>query len=147
MEIYGIDLFAGAGGLPLGAKLAGLTVTHAIENNRAAAATHRLNHPQTNVLESDIYRVRPPTKKRGATLILFGGPACQGFSTSNQKTRDIANPQNWLFEEFFRFVAALRPEWTVLENVKELRETAQGFFEQQIRRQFERLDCAVELWA
>jgi DNA (cytosine-5)-methyltransferase 1 len=147
MDIYGIDLFAGAGGLSLGAKLAGLSVTHAIENNSAAAATYRLNHPQTNVVENDISRIEPPSKKRGSKLILFGGPPCQGFSTSNQKTRNLDNPQNWLFKEFFRFARTLNPDWIVLENVKGLRETAQGYFEQQIHNQFEQLDYAVELWA
>jgi DNA (cytosine-5)-methyltransferase 1 len=147
MGIYGIDLFAGAGGLSLGARLAGLPIAHAIENNEAAAATYRLNHPETNVVESNISLIEPPPKKRGSKLILFGGPPCQGFSTSNQKTRNLDNPQNWLFKEFFRFARALKPDWIVLENVKGLRETAQGYFEQQIHKQFERLDYAFELWA
>ena len=147
MEICGIDLFAGAGGLSLGAKLAGVTITHAIEKHPAAAATYKKNHPETKVIASDISFVRAQTLKRGTKLILFGGPPCQGFSTSNQKTRKLDNPQNWLFKEFFRFARTLRPEWIVLENVKGLRETAQGYFEKQIRDQFERLDYAAELWA
>ena len=147
MDFYGIDLFAGAGGLSLGAKLAGVHVTHAIEKNSAAASTYRLNHPKTVVIEDDISRIEPPVKKSGAKIILFGGPPCQGFSTSNQKTRNLKNSQNWLFKEFFRFARVIRPEWIVLENVKGLRETAQGFFEQQIHNQFERLDYAAELWA
>lgn len=146
MSIYGIDLFAGAGGLSLGARLAGLPVAYAIECNKAAAATYRLNHPRTTVIEKDISLVEPPGKTPKSKLVLFGGPPCQGFSTSNQKTRNIANPQNWLFKEFFRFARKLQPDWIVLENVKGLRETSQGYFEQQIRTQFELLDYALDVW-
>ena len=147
VRIQGIDLFAGAGGLSEGARLAGLPVVYALEKNPSAAATFRLNHPETKVIEENISRLAPPPRERGSVVILFGGPPCQGFSTSNQKTRNLENPQNWLFKEFFRFVQALRPEWVVLENVKGLRETAGGFFERQIREQFGRLRYSVTLWA
>jgi len=35
----------------------------------------------------------------------------------------------------------------ILENVKGLRETAQGYFEQEIRDQFARLDYSLGVWA
>lgn len=61
-------------------------------------------------------------------MILFGGPPCQGFSTSNQKTRNRMNPQNWLFYEFLRFAKSLQPNWIVIENVKGMAETENGLF-------------------
>lgn len=144
--IQGIDLFAGAGGLSLGARLAGVTVTHAIEENHEAAETYRLNHPETEVIEKDIRDVSPLRFKKGATSILFGGPPCQGFSTSNQKTRSEDNPKNWLFSEFFRFAKATRPDWIVVENVKGLRETAQGKFEHLILSELKLLGYSADLW-
>ena len=45
-KITAVDLFAGAGGLSLGAQLAGIAVSHAIENNPAAASTYRNNHSE-----------------------------------------------------------------------------------------------------
>lgn len=144
--IQGIDLFAGAGGLSLGAQLAGVTVTHAIEENAAAAETYRTNHPHTQVIESDIRSVSPISFSRGSIKLLFGGPPCQGFSTSNQRTRSAENPKNWLFSEFFRFANASRPDWVVLENVKGLRETAEGHFKDLILGELESLGYSTALW-
>ena len=145
-NITAIDLFAGAGGLSLGADLAGIKVTHAVENNHAAANSYRLNHPDTEVIEEDVRVVEPPARRRGDYAILFGGPPCQGFSTSNQRTRTTANPKNWLFGEFFRFAKTLKPEWIVLENVKGLKETARGQFESLIMGEFEALGYASAIW-
>lgn len=145
-KIQGIDLFSGAGGLSLGAALAGVHVTHAIESDPAAAATYRINHPETTMVERDVRKVEPFGKKRGVPTILFGGPPCQGFSTSNQRTRTLTNPKNWLFGEFFRFAKSLQPDWIVLENVKGLRETAQGHFERLIQAEFEALGYASAVW-
>ena len=144
--IHGIDIFAGAGGLSLGAELAGVKVTHAIESHPAAAATYRFNHPETIVIEKDVRFVEPFDGPRRRPLVLFGGPPCQGFSTSNQRTRTIRNPKNWLFGEFFRFACALKPDWIVLENVKGLRETAKGHFERLIQSEFEAMDYTFALW-
>lgn len=146
ITFQGIDLFAGAGGLSLGAQLAGVTITHAVENHYAAAATYRLNHGKTCLIENDIRSVTDIPRIRGAELILFGGPPCQGFSTSNQRTRTLENPKNWLFQEFFKVAANTKPGWIVLENVKGLRETAQGNFESLIFEQFAALGYASALW-
>lgn len=145
-HFQGIDLFAGAGGLSVGAQLAGITITHAVENHYAAAATYRLNHASTCVIENDIRSVTDIPRVQGAKLILFGGPPCQGFSTSNQRTRTLENPKNWLFHEFFKIAANTKPDWMVLENVKGLRETAQGQFESLIFEQFASLGYASTLW-
>jgi DNA (cytosine-5)-methyltransferase 1 len=144
--IHGIDLFAGAGGLSLGAVLAGVDVKYAVEINHAAASTYRLNHPDTRMVEADVAAIQSLPVKRGALNILFGGPPCQGFSTSNQRTRTLANPKNWLYREIFRFARELKPDWVILENVKGLRETAQGKFEVLIRREFDALGYASALW-
>jgi DNA (cytosine-5)-methyltransferase 1 len=146
MPIHGIDLFAGAGGLSLGAQLAGVTVTHAIESHYAAAATYHANHPKTVILNKDIREITAFKRDYSRPLILFGGPPCQGFSTSNQRTRTLDNPKNWLFSEFFRFVRTLKPDRIVLENVTGIRETAQGRFLQLIEREFDREGYACAIW-
>ncbi len=136
-KFIGIDLFAGAGGLSLGAEMAGIDVKIAVESDVFAAKTYKVNHPTTLVLNKDIKTIDNDLKENlldcsNNNLILFGGPPCQGFSTSNQKTRNKQNPQNWLFEEFIRVASELRPQWLVLENVKGIRETEKGFFEKRI---------------
>ena len=53
-KIIGIDLFSGAGGLSLGAEMAGIDVRIAVESDPFAAKTYKLNHPKTVVLNKDI---------------------------------------------------------------------------------------------
>ena len=43
----GLDIFSGAGGLSLGAEMAGIDVKYAIEINKSAAQTFRRNHKGT----------------------------------------------------------------------------------------------------
>ena len=64
---------------------------------------------------------------------MFGGPPCQGFSTSNQRTRTETNPQNWLFLQYIRVVKLLQPEWIVFENVIGITQTAKGHFLEMVR--------------
>ena len=128
-NIMGIDLFSGAGGLSLGAEMAGIDVAIAVENDPIAAQTYKINHPHTIVLNKDICSVSNlQINEISNPIILFGGPPCQGFSTSNQKTRNKENPKNWLFKEFFRLVKEIKPDWVVFENVKGIKETEKGFF-------------------
>jgi C-5 cytosine-specific DNA methylase len=113
--------------MTLGARAAGIDVRAAVENHPSACLTFRTNHPGAMMLESDIADVGSiDTGQRNAPLVLFGGPPCQGFSTSNQRTRHAANPKNWLFREFLRLVNTTRPEWVVFENVSGILQTNGG---------------------
>jgi len=139
-SIIGIDLFAGAGGMSLGARMAGIDVRLAVEKNPHAAATYAHNHPETKVVVDDVANVSDiGVEKRGRISVLFGGPPCQGFSTSNQRTRGSANRANWLFTEFLRIVSAWRPDWVVFENVRGIVETEGGLFRDRILGELERL--------
>lgn len=115
--------------MTLGAKLAGVTVIAAVENDPHAVATYKANHKNVKVFPSDVrqWQKFPKTSARDVK-ILFGGAPCQGFSTSNQRTRSSANKDNWLFTEFLRVAEAWEPEWLVLENVKGVAETESGAF-------------------
>lgn len=118
----GIDIFSGAGGLSLGAEMAGVEVRLAVEKDHFAAETYRKNHIGTLLLEGDIHDIDPLEHLQlmpgEDVTIVFGGPPCQGFSTSNTMTRNMKNPNNSLFEEFVRFVSVLQPEWFLFENVE-----------------------------
>jgi len=122
-----IDLFSGAGGMALGAKRAGVQVVMAVECDSHSGATYKHNFPQTELFNADIRHFAPPALPRQGSLV-FGGPPCQGFSTSNQRTRTKDNPNNWMFKEFLRVVTQTEPEWFVFENVKGLIETERGYF-------------------
>lgn len=127
--MIGIDLFAGAGGMALGAEMAGVKVAFAIESDPYAAETYAHNHPFTEVRCENIQRVEHlPDLNGSEPIVLFGGPPCQSFSTSNQRTRSAANPASWLFMEFLRLVHEVGPTWVVFENVKGIVETEGGVF-------------------
>ncbi|WP_339438692.1 DNA cytosine methyltransferase [Pseudomonas sp. EA_15y_Pfl1_P104] len=133
-----IDLFAGAGGMSLGAKMAGVDVQLVVESDPYAAATYIKNHkPKLGLFNDDIRNFKKENHTvQGRPLIIFGGPPCQGFSTSNQKTRSIQNDKNWLFQEFMRVVNDYMPDWVVFENVRGILETENGIFVEQILKEF-----------
>src|SRR6187402_3457702 len=118
--MLGVDLFAGAGGMSLGAEAAGVRVAYAVEADPHAARTFALNHPMVQVFACPIEEIRKLNLKKtrpSEQSVVFGGPPCQGFSTSNQRTRNASNPTNWLFRHYLRLVKQLRPDWVVFENV------------------------------
>ncbi|MVA33952.1 DNA cytosine methyltransferase [Agrobacterium vitis] len=134
--MIGIDLFAGGGGMTLGASLTGIEVRAAVENHPSACLTYAANHPSASMLGTDIAKVQTiDVGPRNEPLVLFGGPPCQGFSTSNQRTRHAENPKNWLFREFLRMVETLKPEWVVFENVAGILQTDGGRFAESFREQ------------
>ena len=143
--MIGIDLFAGAGGMSLGAEMAGVVTKAAVEMHHAAFETYRINHPDCTVLQMGVEHLQnlsmpfPPDD-----LIVFGGPPCQGFSTSNQRTRSVHNKKNWMFQAFIAFVKKTKPAWVIFENVKGILETEGGLFAKQIRKDLERLGYHCE---
>jgi DNA (cytosine-5)-methyltransferase 1 len=128
-KFIGVDLFAGAGGMTLGAQAAGIDVAACVENDPNPAETYSHNIKDVTLYPHDVTTWNAfPTTRPGEVKILFGGPPCQGFSTSNQRTRKLTNDNNWLFAEFFRVAEEWRPDWIVFENVKGIAETERGVF-------------------
>ena len=114
----GIDIFSGAGGLSLGAEMAGVTVRYGVEINKYAAASFAYNHKNATVLTGDITQIKTSELKLNEDVfVILGGPPCQGFSMSNTMSRNMDNEKNFLYLEFVRFVRELQPKWFVLENV------------------------------
>ncbi len=140
----GIELFSGAGGLSLGARMAGIRVTYAIEISKAPAATYKTNHSDTKLVNEDIRLIDPLSLDIPCgPIVLFGGPPCQGFSTSNQRTRSLLNTKNWLFQEFVRFIAQILPDIVVFENVSGIVHTAKGYFCKELELSLSRLNYHV----
>lgn len=145
--MVGIDLFAGAGGMSLGAVQAGVDVRIAVEVDPHAAITYAYNHPQTEVIVDDIRNIRKvDISCNGRSRVLFGGPPCRGFSTSNQRTRSAGNPDNWLFREYMRVVRLWMPGWVVFENVKGIAETEGGVFLRRVIKSLERVGYTNSSW-
>lgn len=139
--MIGIDLFAGAGGMSYGARAAGIDIQIVVEADPNAAKTYMLNHtPSLMMYDDDIRKFEyTPLKRFDEPVVVFGGPPCQGFSTSNQRTRSADNEQNWLFKEFFRVIKMYSPDWVVFENVKGILETDSGKFVTRVKECFDEL--------
>ncbi len=126
-----VDLFAGAGGLSLGAERAGFDVMAALEYDPIHAAAHTFNFPHTEVICANARdvsgdKVRDaihaswklhgrPGKWSGAVDAVFGGPPCQGFSVGG--VGEATDDRNEMVFEFARLVGELKPRYFVMENV------------------------------
>ena len=144
--LFGIDIFSGAGGLSLGAEMAGIKISHAVEIDINAASTFLRNHKDAiihqgdikEITSSELYSVDKPV------FVIMGGPPCQGFSMSNTRNRHMGNKKNFLFLEFVRLVKDLKPTWFVLENVSGLTSMNKGKTQNIIKECFESLGYAVK---
>ena len=143
--MIGIDLFCGAGGLSAGARAAGVKIEIAVDSDPNAVETYRANHPNVKVLLQDIRSLPdlPPLSTFEPTVVL-GGPPCQGFSTSNQRTRNAHNPVNQLYKDFLRQVRSISPTFVVFENVKGFIGTEQGIYFSSVMRGLNELGYRVE---
>lgn len=80
-----VDLFAGFGGLTLGAQQAGVPVVWAGNHWQTAVTTHARNHPGTVHACQDLRQTDWTTLP--AFRLLLAAPACQGHSRASQPKR------------------------------------------------------------
>lgn len=67
--------------------------------------------------------------------MIIGGPPCQGFSLKG-KNLGLDDPRNFLFLEYVDIVKRLMPPIFVIENVKNLLASEDGYFIRQIYEKF-----------
>lgn len=121
MSFSVVSTFSGCGGSSLGYQMAGGKVRLAVEWDKNAVDTYRLNFPDTPIYHGDIVELRGEEAlelsglRRGELDVLDGSPPCQGFSTSGK--RMYHDPRNSLFMEFARLIEVFRPKVLVMENV------------------------------
>ena len=111
-----IDLFCGAGGMTLGFKQAGFEPVFAIDADREAIETYRLNFGDHAICGD----IRGVTEFPRADVVI-GGPPCQGFSRLGKQTHgrptSTSYEGNDLWRDYMRCVAEVRPKVFVVENV------------------------------
>lgn len=119
-----VELFAGAGGLALGAASAGFRHTAVVERDPNACETFRVNSRRTSagkshwpVVEMDarnfVYSSLPEQ-----VHLLSGGPPCQPFSFAGNHLGQ--RDQRDMFPEAVRAVRELQPLSFIFENVRGL---------------------------
>lgn len=119
-----VELFAGAGGLALGASNLNFKHEAVVELNSDACNTIRFNQRRQfgpvldwPLVEEDVHAI-DFTKWHGRVDIVTGGPPCQPFSIGG-KHRGSSDKRN-LFPEAVRAVRETCPKAFVFENVKGL---------------------------
>lgn len=113
-----VDIFGGAGGLGCGFRKAGFRVALAVEHDRDAAQTYRLNNPGTPVFEVDAARVSASWLRAVAGRrphVICAGPPCQSFSAAGHR-RDH-DPRHDLFRHVIDLAHDVDPDIVVIENV------------------------------
>ena len=116
-----VDLFAGVGGLSLGARQAGFQVVAAFDNDPVLTFSFSANFAGTRVIGLDLSGVCGDAvcaAAGGRPDGIVGGPPCQGFSAIGK--RIASDPRRDLLRDFFRIVRDVRPDFFVMENVRGL---------------------------
>ncbi|MGG5173889.1 DNA cytosine methyltransferase [Pseudarthrobacter sp. J1763] len=126
-----LEICAGAGGQSVGLEKAGFGHSLAVEIDRDAAATLKLNRPSWNVRHGDVREVNGRDYK-GIDL-LAGGVPCPPFSVAGKQLG--ADDERDLFPEALRLVREANPKAVMLENVKGLASSRFAGYREKIMRE------------
>lgn len=144
-----LDLFCGAGGFSYGLSCnQEYEIKMGVDFNNSAIKTFSQNHPNSVCICGDLCDISVKAKilkdanELGVNMII-GGPPCQGFSLKG-KNKGLNDPRNYLFLEYYDLVKSLRPEVFIIENVKNMISSANGYFINEIERQFESIGYNIE---
>lgn len=118
MNLTGVSLFSGAGGMDIGFSQAGIRTVVANEMDKSAFNTYKENHLNIDYLDGDIDDYLNDFKNYENTDVVFGGPPCQGFSVAGKM--DINDPRSQLIFSFAKVIENVKPRAFVMENVKSL---------------------------
>lgn len=118
-----VELFAGAGGLALGMKKAGLNAVGLVEIDKDCCNTLRDNNPKWNVIEGDIVEVaKNGIRKYIGNVnvdVLSGGYPCQAFSYAGKK-HGLDDVRGTMFYYYAKILSELMPSMFLVENVRGL---------------------------
>ena len=150
MEFRILDLFCGAGGMSYGMhKNSNFVTKVALDINDKLAQTFEKNIPDAKLVIGDIQDNKIKEKiislsKKNKVNMIIGGPPCQGFSLKGKKL-GLDDPRNYLFVEYLNLVEELKPNVFVIENVKSLMSTSNGWFKNQIISEIKKLGYEVSV--
>lgn len=141
-KIYKVlDLFSGAGGISCGLEKTGYFKSLiALDFNKAAINTFKQNHINAECIVGDITKQEIKEKtiklaKKNQINMIVGGPPCQGFSNKG-KNLGLKDERNFLFLEYVDLVKEIKPEIFIIENVKNIVSSANGYFINEIVKLF-----------
>lgn len=145
-----LDLFCGAGGMSYGMhKNSHFETVVASDISGNLAQTLKKNIPSIDLIVGDIQKSSVKEKiinlsKANGVNMVVGGPPCQGFSLKGKKL-GLSDPRNFLFVEYLDIVKSIQPDVFVIENVKNLLSTSNGWFKKQIISEIEDMGYKVSV--
>lgn len=137
-----VDLCAGAGGLSSGFRREGFHIVLAVEKEKHAAQSYRINNPGVPVLEGDIRSLRAQellkvlSLRKGRVTAVISGPPCQGFSVAGLHKPGAR--RNFLFQSIAKLASGLGAKIIAMENVPGLKNVRGRSFENRILKCFKR---------
>lgn len=124
-----ISLFSGGGGMDFALHDLGVDVVYANDVSKPACDTLGRYFPHTDVVHGDI---RELDRFPSADLVVGGYP-CQSFSLAGNR-KPSNDPRTYLFREFARVVATVKPSYFIAENVSGMAGVEKGkWFQEQVR--------------
>lgn len=143
-----LDLFSGCGGFAVGFDmLPEFETLIAVDIMDDALKTFEYNFPKAKIINGDICnditrRNIIQSAKDLKINMIVGGPPCQGFSNKGKKL-GLKDPRNFLFREYLKIVDEIKPDVFVIENVKALVATENGWFINEIINEIKKLGYVV----
>lgn len=119
--IRALDLFAGAGGSSLGAKLADVQIVGAVDLWKMAGEVYRKNFPTVAYFNSPCESLRPSKLKEkiGRIDLLLASPECTNHTCAKGSGTRSEESRNTAFQ-VVRFAKALQPRWIVVEKQRKI---------------------------
>lgn len=139
-----VDLFSGCGGISLGFRRAGFSISAAVEFDELAARSHALNFHgddpdqfRLHARSRDITATEPDQLAEELQLgsvedavdVLVGGPPCQAYArVGRAKLREVAehpdafriDPRGNLYLRYLAYIRAFHPLAILMENVPDI---------------------------
>jgi DNA (cytosine-5)-methyltransferase 1 len=111
-----VDLFSGIGGLALGFKQAGFSITAAVELDGKRAGVYKRNISPREMINADVREVDFSGYKGVDGII--AGPPCQPYSRATPASRrGVRHPYYGLDLEVVRAARQVKPRFVVIEEV------------------------------
>jgi DNA (cytosine-5)-methyltransferase 1 len=120
-----LDWFAGGGGASTGIEAAiGRSIDLAVNHSGAALAMHKVNHPRTLHVQSDVFEVDPLEVTGGQPVgLAWFSPDCTYFSKARGakpfREPQMAKRRRGLAWVVVKVAAIVKPRVIMLENVEE----------------------------
>lgn len=131
-KVCGIGFFSGAGGLDVGAHMAGAKIISSMDFDKDCVETLRANEKLlgSKSICGDIQDQSAKDYKAVIAennpdkLILIGGPPCQPFSkagywVTHEKRLGSEDPRN-MIDQYVRMISEIKPDGFLLENVESI---------------------------